>query len=199
MSEIKPLTTFSLKVEEDYVKQFKQLQEAAGVATANMMFQELIDRYVEPLRVNDCTEALQQELALTKAQLDTSTSQLGDAAKRIAELEQQLLDLQQAANENARVAEAQMLAHEKQMSERVKLTEGQVVVDFVGDNLKVLDYVCARESRRRKQQWTRSHVINYFINARFVRGLLNGDLGSVSDGELRKLGVSLHAPHAIEI
>jgi hypothetical protein len=72
-----------------------------------------------------------------------------------------------------------------------ELKEGEIRVFILPDNLKALDFVCARESRRRRQNWSRSHVINHFIYNRFILGNCNGDLQSISDSDCRKMGISM--------
>lgn len=180
---LRALKSLTIKTEEETIERFKGLKEAVGVSTDNQLFMALIDRFEEPQRVADRTAELEGEIGRLKELLEAEQA----AGRRLAgELE----EARRTSNENAEEATRQQLEMEQRMAELTP-KENQAVISFSADNLKVLDLVCARESRRRKQQWSRSHVINYFIDARFVRGLLNGDLESVSDADLRKLGVDL--------
>lgn len=192
-SPLKALKTFSIKTEEETVARFKQLRESVGIATDGQYLTELLDRYEQPQRVADRTKELEVHISSLEAALDEVKLERDTQRQRIAELEKSLAEAQSQANDNAQQADRLQLEHEKQLQE-LQLGEHQAVVSFTPDNLRVLDLVCARESKRRGQQWSRSHVINYFINARFVRGLLNGDLQSIPDSELRRLGVSLKSP-----
>ena len=183
---IKPLKSLTIKTEETEVNRFNRMKEELGMATAGQMLTELLDRMEQPQRVADNSKALQARIESLQAELQT-------ALERKGVLEGQVAELQVTMNSNAEAATHKELEMQQQL-ESMALKENQVVVSFTPDNLKVLDLVCARESKRRNQQWSRSHVINYFINARFVRGVLNGDLQSIADSELKRLGVSLKNP-----
>lgn len=208
---VKPLRSLTIKTEEEEVDRFNQMKEELGLATSGQMLTEMLDRIEQPQRIADHTKELQAEVehlkqllaaeeaahAETKNALSALQSE-GEQAK--TSFEQRLQELQAEANHNAEVAGAQQMAYQKQLDD-LRLGDNQRVVSFTADNLKVLDFVAARESRRRKQQWSISHVINFFIYARFVKGWLNGDLESVGDSDLRKLGVGLKtkAKEAVEI
>ena len=196
----KTLKKYTVTTEEESIDRFKLLKEQSGIATDGQFFTALIDRYEQPQRVNDRTRELSEKAdnlqhLLTEAEGVKSTQQ-----QRISELERQLAEAEGRANQNAEATNRMQL----EMDEKVaNLTpkENQAVVTFTPDNMKVLEYVAARESKRRGQPWSISHVINFFIYARFIKGMLNGDLGSVGDAELRKMGINLKtkAKQAVEI
>lgn len=190
---LRTLRTFTVKTEEETVNRFKTLKEQLGIATDSQMLTELLDRLEQPQKVNDRTKALQQQLEEASRKYDGEHAINEQLNTKIADLQHQLEEANGTANHNAEEANRQQLEMQQQI-DSLTLKENQAVISFTPDNLKVLDLVCARESSRRQQSWSRSHVINYFINARFVRGLLNGDLQSVSDSELRRLGISLKNP-----
>lgn len=216
-----PLKTLSMKTEAETIDRFNQLREQAGLHTANQMLVELLDRYEEPIRVNADIKELRKEMNLMQSELDAHKLKVADLTReldaekqekerQIAEnqdkerqidaLQQQLSEAQAQANQNAEAATATQLEMQQRI-DNLTPQENQRVVSFTADNLKVLEYVAARESKRRNQAWSISHIINFFVYARFVKGMLNGDLGSVSDSELRKMGVSLKtkAKGAVEI
>lgn len=190
---LKPLKTFSLKCEEETVDRFKHLKEELGFATDGQLMTALVDRFEQPQKVVDRTKELEAERDSLKAALEEVKLDRDALVRTNEELRQQLDAADARANSNAEAANQKQLEYEKQLAD-LQPKDNQAVISFTPDNLRVLDIVCARESKRRNQQWSRSHVINYFINARFVRGLLNGDLESVSDSELRKAGISLKRP-----
>lgn len=190
---LKPLKTFSLKCEEETVDRFKHLKEELGFATDGQLMTALVDRFEQPQKVVDRTKELEAERDSLKAALEEVKLDRDALVRTNEELQQQLDAADARANSNAEAANQKQLEYEKQLAD-LQPKDNQAVISFTPDNLRVLDIVCARESKRRNQQWSRSHVINYFINARFVRGLLNGDLESVSDSELRKAGISLKRP-----
>lgn len=190
---LKPLKTFSLKCEEETVDRFKHLKEELGFATDGQLMTALVDRFEQPQKVVDRTKELEAERDSLKAALEEVKLDRDALVRTNEELLQQLDAADARANSNAEAANQKQLEYEKQLAD-LQPKDNQAVISFTPDNLRVLDIVCARESKRRNQQWSRSHVINYFINARFVRGLLNGDFESVSDSELRKAGISLKRP-----
>lgn len=190
---LKPLKTFSLKCEEETVDRFKHLKEELGFATDGQLMTALVDRFEQPQKVVDRTKELEAERDSLKAALEEVKLDRDALVRTNEELRQQLDAADAQANSNAEAANQKQLEYEQQLAD-LQPKDNQAVISFTPDNLRVLDIVCARESKRRNQQWSRSHVVNYFINARFVRGLLNGDLESVSDSELRKAGISLKRP-----
>lgn len=190
---VKALRSLTIKTEEETIARFNSLKDQLGIATAGQFLDTLLDRLEQPQKVNDRTRELQTELNVA-ANAMIEVQQERDALKhQLDDLQAKLHDAQATANHNAQTAEAQQLAFQKQLDD-LQLKDNQVVITLTPDNLRVLDLVCARESNRRQQSWSRSHVINYFINARFVRGLLNGDLQSIPDSDLRRIGVSLKNP-----
>ena len=190
---LKPLKSITIKTEEDSVNRFNNLREAVGISTSGQFFTELLDRYEQPQRIGDRTRELEEQLQQLQTKYDGEKAINEQLDSQLAALRHQNEELQGTANSNAEEANRLQLEHERQLAELAP-KENQVLISFTPDNLRVLDLVCPRESKRRGQQWSRSHVINYFINARFVRGLLNGDLQSIPDSELRRMGVSLKNP-----
>lgn len=190
---LKPLKSITIKTEEDSVNRFNNLREAVGISTSGQFFTELLDRYEQPQRIGDRTRELEEQLQQLQTKYDGEKAINEQLNSQLEALRHQNEELQGTANSNAEEANRLQLEHERQLAELAP-KENQVLISFTPDNLRVLDLVCTRESKRRGQQWSRSHVINYFINARFVRGLLNGDLQSIPDSELRRMGVSLKNP-----
>lgn len=211
---MQPLKSLTIKTEQETVDRFARLKEEMQFATSGQLLVELLDRVEQPRRVADRTKELETRIGELEQQLaaerkthsaDAATLEAEQAAgrqakARIAELEQALAAAQGEANSNAEAANAQQLDYESRLA-ALKPKDNQRVVTFTEDNLRVLEYVAARESQRRKQAWSISHVINFFVYARFVKGWLNGDLEAVDDGQLRKLGVSVNtkAKEAVEI
>lgn len=187
---IKPLKSKSINgIEAEYVDKFNRLKEQCGYTSDARFLQDMLDRFENPQRVEDRTRQLEEEL---QAKVD-----------RIAQLEKELEQAQDTvvtlaqANAEARTAAAAELQAAKNEMEQYRadndLKEGEIRVLILPDNLKALDFVCARESRRRRQNWSRSHVINHFIYNRFILGNCNGDLLSISDTDCRRMGISLKA------
>lgn len=190
---IKPLKAITIKTEEETIARFNRLKDELGLATSGQMLTELLDRLEQPQRVADRAKELQATIDGLNAALDEVKTERDTLKQDNQSLADKLTEAQHHANQNAELSAAQQLAFQQQLDD-LQPKDNQALISFTPDNLRVLDLVCARESKRRNQQWSRSHVINYFINARFVRGLLNGDLESIPDSELRRLGISLKNP-----
>jgi predicted O-linked N-acetylglucosamine transferase (SPINDLY family) len=171
------------------------MQEQQGTVTDTAVFSEIINRYNTPLRTNKENAEKVQQLQ----------EQVNGQQQRIDELEQQLKEATSNANSNAEEANRQQLEYEQKIQElqelqqSSQLKETQRIVDFIPDNLKALQAVAARESKRRGQNWTVSHVINFFTHSRFIQGQLNGDLKSLSDAECKQLGIVTGKPKKMEV
>lgn len=167
-------------VSQETLEQFAQIHEQLASATESQTFETLVERFYSPIKADKEQAA---EVERLRAQLE--------------EAQQQLSEWQQTANQNAEALNAATLAHQNEVNALHEeaaakaLKETQRVVDFVPDVLKALEAVAARESKRRNQTWTVSHVINFFIDNRIIRGRVNGGIDSLSDKECKALGIDL--------
>lgn len=167
-------------VSQETLEQFAQIHEQLASATESQTFETLVERFYSPIMADKEQAA---EVERLRAQLE--------------EAQQQLSEWQQTANQNAEALNAATLAHQNEVNALHEeaaakaLKETQRVVDFVPDVLKALEAVAARESKRRNQTWTVSHVINFFIDNRIIRGRVNGGIDSLSDKECKALGIDL--------
>lgn len=187
---IKPLKSKSINgIEAEYVDKFNRLKEQCGYTSDARFLQDMLDRFENPQRVEDRTRQLEEELQAKVDRIAQLEKELEQAQATVVTLEQD--------NAEARTAAAAELQAAKNEMEQYRadndLKEGEIRVFILPDNLKALDFVCARESRRRRQNWSRSHVINHFIYNRFILGNCNGDLLSISDTDCRRMGISLKA------
>lgn len=167
-------------VSQETLEQFAQIHEQLASATESQTFETLVGRFYSPIQADKEQAA---EVERLRAQLE--------------EAQQQLSEWQQTANHNAEALNAANRAHQDEVNALHEeaaakaLKETQRVVDFVPDVLKALEAVAARESKRRNQTWTVSHVINFFIDNRIIRGRVNGGIDSLSDKECKALGIDL--------
>lgn len=198
-TEIRPaLVPKTIKVEPADLEIFNQVKQAMteqqGAVTDTAVFSEIVNRYNTPFKTNSENAEKVQHLTAT----------VEEQNRRIEELEQQLAEARNNANSNAEAANQQQLEYESRIhameEERAagQLKETQRVVSFLPDCLKAVEAVAVRESKRRGQDWSVSHVINFFIHSRFIKGQLNGDLKSLSDSECKQLGISLGKPQPME-
>lgn len=174
-------------ISEETLEKFNQIHQQLDLGTESATFEAIVERFYAPLK-GDKEQA---------AEVESLRAQLEEQHQRCADLQQHLEEWQQTANQNAEALNASTLAHQQEVdalheeAAAKALKETQRVVDFVPDVLKALEAVAARESARRKQQWTVSHVINFFIDNRIIRGRVNGGIDSLSDKECKALGIEL--------
>ena len=211
---VKTLKSLTIKTEDETIERFNVLKEELGVATSGQMLTEMLDRMEQPQRIADHSKELQAEIDRQRQQaaewqnkydaehainegLQAENEKLHG---KVDELTGQVEEERARANQNAVSADAHELELQQHIDD-LTLKAGQQVVTFTEDNLKVIQYVAARESKRRRQPWSISHVINWIVYARFIKGMLNADLEAVSDGELRRMGVNLKtkAKEAVEV
>ena len=187
---IKQLKSKSINgIEAEYKDKFERLKEQCGYTSDARFFQDLLDRFENPQRVEDRTRQLEEELQAKVDRLAQLEKELEQAQSTILQMEADT----RTANEQHTAALDEARRNFDTYRADNELKEGEIRVFILPDNLKALDFVCARESRRRRQNWSRSHVINHFIHNRFILGNCNGDLLSISDADCRKMGISLKA------
>lgn len=207
-NKIRALAQLTVRCEEADRIRFDQFHEALGLATKGETIAAIFDRFELPQKVEDRTKELEAKLQLATdennrlvAEVDSLTAKnqelQHELATAVQDLELQKTDADRFADSSRQTSEEQqqqiaMLEQQlEQAHQASNLPTGSVVISFSAENLAVLDYVCNRESRRRNATWSRSHVINHFINSRFVKGELNGDLRSVSDSDIEKIRKTL--------
>lgn len=200
-NKIRALAQLTVRCEEADRVRFDQFHEALGFSTKGETISAIFDRFELPQKVEDRTKELQEQLASATAEVERLRARIPELEHELAtavqDLELQKTDADRFADRTRQSSEEQQqqIAMLKQQLEQAReaahLPDGNVVIAFTAENLAVLDYVCNRESRRRNAAWSRSHVINHFINSRFIKGELNGDLRSVSDSDIEKIRKTL--------
>lgn len=178
----------SMRVYSEDRETYKKIKDELALPTDAQVFAQLIQTFYDPVKVKDETAELRNRLAeLT----DKNTALLAEKAlleEGKSELERQLKESEAQRNENAEAASRLQLEHEAEM-ENMKLKENQHVLSILPDNWTALEMVAARDTKRREKPWSVSHVVNYFVHFRFIKGSLNGDLKSLSDSELKAAGI----------
>lgn len=196
-NKIRALAQLTVRCEETDRIRFDQFHDALGFSTKGETLAAIFDRFELPQRVEDRTGELQNEIDNLRrivAELEKNSADLKTENDKL----RQDIDLANGViieannkycSENTDLQNTiTRLQHEVDEARRAAhLPDGSAVIAFTPENLAVLDYVCNRESRRRNATWSRSHVINHFINSRFIKGELNGDLRSVSDTDIEKI------------
>lgn len=191
---MRALAQFSVRCEKEAVDGFNDIHDRLGFSTKGETFGEVIERFRLPQVVADRTKELEQQLNDANAEVERLRGLVGTLDSEAVDLRRRVDEATARDNDNSRQYERncqdmqQQIDSLQQELEQARsashLPDGSVVIAFTAENLAVLDHVCNRESRRRNATWSRSHVINHFINSRFVKGELNGDLRSVSDSDI---------------
>jgi len=161
--------TFSIT--DEYHEIFEERRKELGM-TVTAYFEHLID-----------TEH-KKAIAATPVEI---VKENPEHLKKIEELQTEVVEKQKTITKNAE--EFEQLKSEKEQLEAqfndlipvatVPANGTVLILDPL--NVQILNYVAIREGKKRKQEWTISDVVNYFIHARFEKGTLNGDISSVPD------------------
>ena len=175
MSNPKKQRTFSIS--DDYDKIFEQRRDELGM-TVTAYFEHLID-----------TEHKKAQAATPVEIVKDNPEHL----QKIQEFEQQLQQAEITKNK----AEFLYQENEKLKNDLATLqgtlqgnkivATGVTALQLDPINIKILEYVAAREGTRRDQEWSISDVVNFFIFSRFEKGALNGDLHAVPDREIERM------------
>jgi len=164
-------TNKTFSVNDEYIAIFEERRAELGM-TVTAYFEHLID-----------TEH-------KKAQAATPVEVIKDNPvhlTRIAELEAEL----EAEKENHKKLKKdfeKLDLSEGILKQEVEILQGrkfaannETILQLDPINVKILTYVAMREGNKRKQEWTISDVVNWFVHHRFEKGTLNGGFDSVPD------------------
>lgn len=195
----------SMRIYSDDREMYKRIKEETALPTDAQVFAQLVQTFYDPIRVKDETADLRRQLeeadAHAKEQADLIASlqaQAAEHARTIDDLQQQLTSAQNHAAEEASRLQLEYEAKEKALQESHATKPGEYRLSIPPDYYKALQLVAARESRRRSQPWTPSHVVSFFIYSRFIKGSLNGDLRSLTDQELQQAGIAMK-PQSVDL
>jgi chromosome segregation ATPase len=175
MDEKEKLVSYSAKITQENRDRLERIKEEMNLPTMNELFDNLIDRFYSPIKVNRENAQLIEAL---KKQLEESTETLHARNGEIQEL---------TAWINTCESELEQLKSRKENTLLDLLPPGATVLRLEPITIKILEYVAEIEGRRRKQEWHPEHVIDYFVHSRFIKGELNGNLNSVPDSAVAKI------------
>ena len=200
-NKIRALAQLTVRCEEADRIRFDEFHDALGFATKGETISAIFDRFELPQKVEDRTGELQNEIDNLRrivAELEKNTADLkteNDNLRQDLDIANSVInDANNKYSTENTTLQSTITRLEHELNEARKaahLPDDSAVIAFTPENLAVLDYVCNRESKRRNAPWSRSHVINHFINSRFIKGELNGDLRSVSDSDIEKIRKAL--------
>lgn len=185
---VRQIVPVSMRVYSDDRESYKKIKDELALPTDAQVFAQLIQTFYDPVKVKDETADLREQLSLMTDKAVRLEGENAQLKEELAELKRKLDEAETQRNENAEAASRLQLEHEAEV-ESLKLKENQHVLSILPDNWTALELVAARETKRREKPWSVSHVVNYFVYFRFIKGSLNGDLKSLSDSELKAAGV----------
>lgn len=185
---VRQIVPVSMRVYSDDRESYKKIKDELSLPTDAQVFAQLIQTFYDPVKVKDETADLREQLSLMTDKAVRLEGENAQLKEELAELKRKLDEAETQRNENAEAASRLQLEHEAEL-DNLKLKENQHVLTILPDNWTALEMVAARETQRRGKPWSVSHVVNYFVYFRFIKGSLNGDLKSLSDSELKAAGV----------
>ncbi|MDL2262503.1 hypothetical protein LJC11_03255 [Bacteroidales bacterium OttesenSCG-928-I21] len=170
------LEVFSAKLTKETKLMLTDLRDSGGFKTWNALLENLYEAYMSPRNADK------------------------ENLKRIAELESENQRLVGILEENRAKTESisevntslevdynELLSQFNELKDTVNLPEDSYVLKIDKLNYRALQYVAEREGKRRKQNWTIDDILNYIIDARLIRGLLNAAIDSVPDIYVKKM------------
>ena len=177
---------------------YRKIKEETGLPTDAQVFGLLVQSFYDPIRVKDETAELRRQIeqavnAHQQAMDDNKEllSRIEELSSANKELEARLVGAENHTAEEVNRLQLEYEQKEAELRKQHELHENEYRLTIPADYYKALQMVAARESRRRGQAWTVSHVVSWFTYSRFIKGSLNGDLKSLSDAELRAAGIEL--------
>lgn len=185
---VRQIVPVSMRVYSEDRESYKKIKDELSLPTDAQVFAQLIQTFYDPVKVKDETADLREQLSLMTDKAVRLEGENAQLKEELAELKRKLDEAETQRNENAEAASRLQLEHEAEL-DNLKLKENQHVLTILPDNWTALELVAARETKRREKLWSVSHVVNYFVHFRFIKGSLNGDLKSLSDSELKAAGV----------
>lgn len=186
------IKVWSQRLTEDVIKQLEEVKENFGYETWSLMFELMIERCFNPLKVNEENERKIQELLKENLIL---TNQANENLKFIEKLENEIREEREKPIIDERPIQEALLKIEKLESEnnenisiiedqRDKLRNSVYIGSF---NMKVLEKVAERETEKRGKVWNKSQIVNCIIDFRFVKGKLNAGFDSLPDSVINEI------------
>lgn len=171
----------NFEVNEEYDEIFENLRQEKGL-TVTGAFEYLIDNYQKFLKGSEPIEVIKDN-----PEDKTKIAEL-EAQVSIIREEKEKFDLMYRDSAN-NYSELMNLYDELNAKHKnvVSDLEGNDIVALEPINKKLLEFVAAREGKKRNQDWKISDVVNYFVYHRFEKGDIYGGFESVPDGEIKKM------------
>lgn len=171
-------------VTDEYSNIFDERRNELGM-TVTAYFEHLIDTEHKKAQANTPVEILKDNPEHLKR-----IKELETGAESLAELYQKKIDAFEKLEKTYQslCSEFEDLKQKSlQYDNRRFIDDSETVLQIDPLNVQILNYVAIREGKKRKQEWTISDVVNYFIHSRFEKGALNGDLSSVPDDIIKQM------------
>lgn len=188
------LIMWGAKLTNENISFINKIKEDGDFKTFNELFDSILERYYNPIRINNENQRKIDEQEQAIAELKKLNAQLTEKIEHNALAEQELQQKYEIEIAGHKKTIAELINNVQDLhnfieetTEKTKLPADHYIIRIDSLNYKILKYVADRETKQRKQQWSLDDVINYFIHFRFEKGALNGDLNSVPDIDIRKM------------
>lgn len=192
---------FSQRLTAETIETLEKIKEEQGIETYSQLFDDLCERFFNPIKVNKENEKiidkLEKDLKVCKELEEILLSEkksILDHNEELSESKNELeLKFEDLENYNktliSNFSEVRS-QNEKLETEIAQLHEKLKNSVYVGPfNMKVLQKVAERETRNRGKEWNKSQIVNCIIDFRFVKGTINAGFDSLPDhviSEIRK-------------
>lgn len=192
---------FSQRLTAETIETLEKIKEQLGIETYSQLFDDLCERFYNPIKVNkenvEIIATLKDELKELKEIKEIYEKEnlpLIKKCEEISESNSQLeLKLEDLENYNKTLVSnfsevrSQNEKLETEIAQLHEKLKNSVYVDPF--NMKVLQKVAERETRNRGKDWNKSQIVNCIIDFRFIKGTLNAGFDSLPDhviNEIRK-------------
>lgn len=176
--QLDKIRTCSFAISESNKQKLDRIYSELGSPTWNETFTNLVERFYDPIKKNE-------EVSNRADKLATDNKELQEQYKTLL---QKNNDLQSDLDSMVeRYSKLSIEYEDYKNREQEKLSGDAVILHIDKINQRVLKEVAKRESITRKQSWSIDDIVNYFIDARFVRGMLNGGLSSLPDSLVKEI------------
>lgn len=185
---VEKLKKIQAPVTDDVYDRYMELYNeiSANGGTHSTLIEVLLERYSNPIKLNeanaDKVRELSDEIGKLQQYKQDCDSDINTLIKDKQELQERVDRLT-----------TQIHAIEDENAKMFYLREDEHILHIDKLNMLVLEEVAEREGSRRKQDWTVSDIINYFIEKRFINGELNGDLRSLPDTVIKRIKESINS------
>ena len=171
----------NFEVNEEYDEIFENLRQEKGL-TVTGTFEYLIDNYRKFAKGSEPIEVIKDN-----PEDKVKITELENRIKLLVEQQESDFNNAESLSTDYSNLQTEYSNLQTKYNDVVSGLEGHDIVALEPINKKLLEFVAAREGKKRNQGWKISDVVNYFVFHRFEKGDIYGGFESVPDSEVRKM------------